>query len=529
MLKAFSRLWLVVFVPLFLLMLPSQYSPVVMLNEHFAKARFVNTFQGTFFLLEQRLSKIEQTEWSASIAQIAPEFGYEVNLLQLQEAIARYQREEDFYSGDFVFINSEPELLLRRVASSGFVISLALDITEQEELLRAAQGPFYLLEQELISKPPSSWATYIEEKQSDLNAEVKLLALPQLFLSEVDQVRLSNNQIVWQKDDEQEFIFYKRISNSNQVLQVGAVPATGPSSSMILFLLMSFILIISVGMLLWVLPLWRDLNRLSIATSRFGEGHLDKRADVGKSSVAARLSETFNTMADNIQHLINEHKVLTNSIAHDLRTPLYRLRFAAEMLNDDSLPAEAKLDYQQTINKSLNELDHLISQTLIYSRYSRISDITHFSEVDIKPLFTEEITLFRQQHPELEYVLNIVPSTLGFLVTADCRAINRVISNLLSNASKYAHKHIRTTLYRAEDYCQFSIEDDGPGIPQSARKSIFKPFKQLDNNTRGTGSGHGLGLAIVMEIAKWHSGDVLLEDSELGGIKVVFRWPVTKR
>lgn len=102
----------------------------------------------------------------------------------------------------------------------------------------------------------------------------------------------------------------------------------------------------------------------------------------------------------------------------------------------------------------------------------------------------------------------------------------RALGNLLQNARCHAHEQIVVSFTREGTDYLLSVEDDGPGIPESDRACIFEPFTRLDaSRDRDTG-GYGLGLAIVSRVAQWHDGSVCVTDSSLGGARFVLRWPV---
>ena len=110
--------------------------------------------------------------------------------------------------------------------------------------------------------------------------------------------------------------------------------------------------------------------------------------------------------------------------------------------------------------------------------------------------------------------------------TVDYRALMRLINNLLSNARVHAKQTIKIQFYNYDSQCFLVVEDDGPGIDKSKWQDVFTPFTQLDNNQRDGSKGHGLGLAIVQQIAMWHKGEITVNRSQLGGAKFTASWPI---
>lgn len=524
MFKAFFRLWLVVFIPLFILVFPNRYSPLTMFNEYAEKSRYVDTFQGTFYLIEQQLALFPKPLWQEKTRQLATDFGYELTLISLAKTAKAQQ--EQLQAGQFVFINNEPERLLKRIADSQWAISMALDVTQDEEFIRSSSGTLSLLKQQIENLPNAQRQAKLDQLSANFHFALTLIPSQTLNWDANKSAKLARGELVWQSQEDGQLVFFQQLADQQTVLRAGAIAVTSVSPLLIIILLLMFVLVISLGMFLWVSPLWRDLNRLTATATDFGDGNLAQRAQVQKTPVLARLGHSFNSMADQIEHLILGHRELTNAIAHDLRTPLYRLRFAFEMLDDPDVSSREAEEYRHSINTSIDELDHLINQTLILSRYNRGTDLRQFSLCLLGDKISREITLFAQEHSNLELSFIQDPQLKNLSLFVDARAMIRALNNLLANAGRYAASEIRVSLARQQGTCLLTVEDDGPGIKTEEREKIFQPFAQLENQQRDTACGHGLGLAIVRKIAAWHKGEVYVADAAQGGAKFVLQWPI---
>ena len=104
-------------------------------------------------------------------------------------------------------------------------------------------------------------------------------------------------------------------------------------------------------------------------------------------------------------------------------------------------------------------------------------------------------------------------------------AIRRCLINLIDNALKYGN-HVAVALRQAGKRIEISVDDDGPGIPLARREDAFRPFQRLDEGRNLQRGGVGLGLSIARDIARAHGGEVVLEDSRMGGLRAVIRLPV---
>ena len=527
MLRAFSVLWLVVFLPIIFLIFSYGYSPVWLFNDYVVKSALVKQESGTFHLLEQELAAIPTEQWPQKTEQLALEFGYELRLQPLQTATENQSQQQALQANQFIFIEGVPNRLLRRVGDSQWVISLALGITLNEQVTRSARGAIYLARQTFESIPSEQWPGLLKELSTHFNHELTILTQADLALDQEQMEKLNQNELVWQKIDEAQLVAYILLPDQKSILKV-ITPSFSDTGAMTLIFII-FIVSVSVCMFVWVYPLWRDLKRLSVTADNFGDGYLTQRAELSKTSVIARLGRSFNQMADRIEKLIKGQKELTNAIAHDLRTPLYRLRFAFEMLHSDDVTEKEQQKYRRSINTSIDDLDHLINQTLILSRYGRAMDISHFSECNLVSKIADEIDHYRLEHRALTVDFYLCPGLENRLLFVDNRALLRALNNLLSNAARYAQKQVKISFNINNTCCMLTIEDDGPGIEEQQWQSVFEPFVQLQNTYRDAASGHGLGLAIVQQIALWHKGDVNIGHSALGGAKFDIRWPLQLR
>jgi len=525
MIKAFFRLWLLVFVPFIILIYPSPYNPVNHINEWMVKDRLVAGHQGTFYLIEEKLRQYPQQEWPERILDIASGFDYELKLLTLTSASEEVSDIELLRSGGYVVYDIPLTVLWRRIPESDWVISMLLQASEDQVTSSTASGTLNLLIDSFQRVEPREWPETVKKLQHNFGFPISLVTRDRLELSAEMAGRLVNEGFAWERDEQQRTVIYQQLPASPQIIRAGPIPLPGPITSLLAIILSIYIGSISLGMLIFVWPLWRDLNRLADSAAAFGGGYLDRRSEIGRRSAIARLAGSFNAMADQIEVMIREHRDLTNAIAHDLRTPLSRLSFAFEMLESEGVGEADKLRYSQSIASGIDTLDHLIQQVLALSRYSRAIDIANFCDCKLAALLQEEINQQQIEHPLFRLKILVSEELQGRDVFVDQRAMVRVLDNLVANALRYADAIILVTLSVVNDMYQLTVEDDGPGIAKQDREAIFMPFSQLDNAQREASSEHGLGLAIVQQIAIWHKGSVEVSDSLLGGARFDIRWP----
>lgn len=254
-------------------------------------------------------------------------------------------------------------------------------------------------------------------------------------------------------------------------------------------------LFVPVGLLIAVLcypvvrRVTRRLERLQTSVEALGSGDLTARVRVEGSDEVARLAQSFNSAAAQIEQLVGAHKLLLANVSHELRTPLSRLRLTAELLKEVADP-KRKAD----LEKDVTEIDALIEQILLSSRLDAVRELDVREDVDLLALAAEEGARCEESDITGEPVI----------VRGDPTLLRRMIRNLIENAKLHGSPPVEVRVRREGDRATLTVSDGGDGIPAGERERVFAPFYRL----RGTRSqGSGLGLALVRQIARQHGGE----------------------
>ena len=263
-----------------------------------------------------------------------------------------------------------------------------------------------------------------------------------------------------------------------------------------------------------VRQLTRRLERLQQGVAAFGEGDLSARVRISGRDEIAKLAETFNASAARIEHLLNAHKILLANASHELRSPLSRLRMAAERLGSGD---EAAAAAQAEIRRNIAELDALVEEVLLASRLQAGAEQDFRpEELDLVGLLAEECAPY---NADLAAPSAPMPSLHG-----DPRLLRRLFRNLLENAARHGGAgQPAVSVSHAGSMAKVSVCDRGPGVPEDERELIFERFQH------GTSAGHrgglGLGLYISKEIVQLHGGTISCEAPIGGGARFVVRLP----
>ena len=399
----------------------------------------------------------------------------------------------------------------------GLVYKFTAERAGRQSLDDLMKSSLYLMRSELREIPPHDWARTLKELDLNLSFDLRIEPMKDFDLAPPAMQRLRDGDIVAL---DEKYTFIQRIPRSHYVLAVGPVPYLYYLHQMRLLdlALLGFIAIsLAFPVFIWMRPHWQDMLKLESAAQRFGEGHLTERIHFDSGSSFDRLGIAFNQMADNINALIASKKQLIDGIAHELRTPLVRLRYRLEM-SENLTGAES-----QALNRDIGQLEALIEELLTYARLDRPQTELHLSTPDLPVWLQTHINDVQSVNPQRKLLTAITPGAYGAL---DMRLMERVLDNLMNNAMRYSETTLRIGLDVQGSQAILCVEDDGPGIEPAEREKVFEPFVRLDpSRDRATG-GCGLGLAIVRSIAQAMGGTVRCEASELGGARFVFSWPI---
>lgn len=297
-----------------------------------------------------------------------------------------------------------------------------------------------------------------------------------------------------------------------QVLTFIIPPPVKKSNNSSLQLLLTSVFYIGILMvvLLWLYPLIKQLRKLRRSTKAFGEGQLQKRITINSTSYIASIENEFNRMAERIETLISDNKLLSDAVAHDLRTPLARLRFGIEILQETENP-QTRDKYQKHLCRDINEMERLVGVLLNYARLEQSIMAEAQQSIDLNTLVVQCIEAVTDESKKIN-----LHAEVEAIVQGNANYLSMLINNLLSNAQQYAHSEITLGIIKKQEKIQFIISDDGPGIAKDKRNELLKPF--IRGEQAHEKPGYGMGLAIVARIAQLHDATLVISDSvELGG------------
>lgn len=253
----------------------------------------------------------------------------------------------------------------------------------------------------------------------------------------------------------------------------------------------------------------KPILQLAEAAESFGKGRptpTDFRPR-GAEEVR-RAGAAFLQMRERIERQIEQRTAMLTGVSHDLRTIL--TRFKLQLALDNSKSGRDALD------QDIDDMQSMLEGYLAFARGEAGEDTGTFDLAVYLQKIEEEAQL---RNRALTIALSGEPE-----VHVRPNAFSRLLANVIGNAFRYA-KCVKVTASHARGSLLVIVDDDGPGVPAEKREDVFKPFVRLDEARNQDASGTGLGLAIARDIARSHGGDISLEDSPMGGLRVIVRIP----
>jgi two-component system osmolarity sensor histidine kinase EnvZ len=282
------------------------------------------------------------------------------------------------------------------------------------------------------------------------------------------------------------------------------VSASNPHQLLVLMLLTG---VVMTGVaFLYLRNQLRPITRLAAAADAFGKGRIEPYQAGGAIEVRAA-GNAFLDMRNRIERQTLQRIQMLSGVSHDLRTPLTRLRLGLSL----QVPTH---EIEEMVH-DVADMEALVTAFLDFARSDTLDDP---EEVDPAVLAAEAVEQGARGGGRV--TLFEVSGQIETLVLRPL-AIRRALANLIGNALRYGNR-AEVSLTVSERMVRFTVEDDGPGIPQDQRDEALRPFIRLDAaRNQNRGSGVGLGLSIAADIARSHGGTLRLGESvRLGGLKV---------
>jgi two-component system osmolarity sensor histidine kinase EnvZ len=260
----------------------------------------------------------------------------------------------------------------------------------------------------------------------------------------------------------------------------------------------------------------RPIEKLARAADSFGKGRAVPDFKPYGATEVRRAAQAFITMRERIERHVTQRTEMLAGVSHDLKTPLTRLKLALALLPDGE-GHDAPNDIK-SMRADITEMGHMLDEYLAFARGEEGEESVATDLGALVRDAAEAASRARQQAVAVTVPVHVQ-------VSVKRAALRRCLTNLIDNALKHGNQ-VSVSLARDERLVEIAVEDNGPGIPDARREEAFRPFHRLDEGRNLQSGGSGLGLAIARDIARAHGGDIVLDESAMGGLKATVRLPV---
>ena len=270
----------------------------------------------------------------------------------------------------------------------------------------------------------------------------------------------------------------------------------------------------------------RPIKQITNAAENISRGgDLKKRIELdrGKDELH-RLADSFNNMIARLDESFEAERQFTSDVSHELRTPMSVIMAQCEYTLDEERTPQEYERALRLIRRQGRKMTKLINDMLDFVRLERRGTNYQIEKLNLSALVNsvcEDMSLIRERGISLEHEVED-----EIWVDGNPALLSRLLSNLISNAYRYGKDdgHIKARLKKSQDEVTLSVSDDGIGISREDKEKIFRRFYQADSSR--TGSGTGLGLSMVKEIASFHGGSMSVESEPGKGSEFTFHLPV---
>ncbi len=275
-------------------------------------------------------------------------------------------------------------------------------------------------------------------------------------------------------------------------------------------LLILLLSVAAVTPLAWLFArrLAQPFSAFADAAERLGKDPRTPPLTVSGSGEVVAAATAFNMMQERLRRYVEDRTAMVGAIAHDLRTPLTRLKFRIEATPDD---VRAKLA------ADIDQMEAMISATLGFVRdTNRPAERT---KLELSSLVESVVDEAAETGGDAT-----IDRTEKVVIEGDPVALKRLVANLVENALKYGGA-ARGRVYAEDHMAIIEVDDDGPGVPPAELERVFEPFYRGEPSRNRETGGIGLGLAVVRSLARAHGGDVTLHNRTSGGLRACVRLP----
>jgi len=268
------------------------------------------------------------------------------------------------------------------------------------------------------------------------------------------------------------------------------------------------------------------------ASESIGEGKLATRITKfdQRSDEFGTLARSFNQMAEQLENNITAHQRLLGDVSHELRSPLTRLQLAVALAEKNMGNDVEQRKHLNRCETEVERLDEMIADVLTLSRLEHNQNVFAADDIDLSTLVAQVVNDCQYFATSRNVTIDL-KTQANCALLADSKLLASAISNVVNNAVKYSPNDqvVTVELSQQNEQIMLSVSDQGPGVPNEMIEKLFTPFFRVADGRERSSGGTGLGLAIAQQAILFHQGEIIAQNQESIGLKVIITLPTLSK
>jgi two-component system osmolarity sensor histidine kinase EnvZ len=311
------------------------------------------------------------------------------------------------------------------------------------------------------------------------------------------------------RPDDSEILLIFTTQDGQLLVHVPRKRLANPTTYIYIMWILGGAIVLLVVAILFLKNQVRSIIRLSEAAEKFGKGQEITDFKPHGATEVRQAAQAFIGMKNRINRQIKQRTEMLAGVSHDLRTPLTRMKLQLAMFSEG--------DAKKSLEEDVADMEHMLEG---YLTFVRSGEVEKSKPINMRTYLDKIIHGYRNHDETIEADLKADAE-----LHIKKHAMKRAITNLIDNAIQYG-KHVTISTRIEKDHFLITLDDDGPGIEEEKRESVFSPFVRLDSSRNKETGGIGLGLTIAKDTIHSHGGNITLDESPAGGLRVIISLPV---
>ncbi|KGP63742.1 histidine kinase [Legionella norrlandica] len=478
------------------------------------------TSQGLLISLENELINNPKSNWDAIIKEKTDNV---VHIIAIDSLKLTPTQNDQLNNGKIIYLSGTTYQFLnlvivqhtayKRIGNTSF--ALAYYFSDPDQVIFHYMNPVLKqITEHLLLKSKNTWNKELLQLEKIYGFpihvyETKSKSLPSNLINS-----LSTKRLVFETNENTSQIGILYYGFSGGILKVGPLsypPITARISDVMYYFTVAFFFLSLCLITFLSLLFVRNMKKVYQITKNFSQGNFDFYRKIGTTSVLYGLYINITHMGKRLKELIESHKQMCRFVAHEIRTPLSTIQMATDSIKRKNTEDVLLNKQVNSIQEDIAGINRIVSTFLIYSKMHSSELKLKKSETDIIVWLKKLLEPYSSSIFEMTFHANELNSLRAYI---DENILKHAVTNLITNAMKFAVRHISLTISLDDSHILIHIDDDGPGLPDDGVDDIFSEYTIAEDAE--IGDKHiGLGLAIVKKVVNLHGGNVMATQSPI--------------